>query len=332
MVAIFESENAFATPHIVVSAALPNAEWDVDPSVLPDQDESLLCVGVWSYISDLLQEQEEEADADEWWQDEEGPEVEVQYCPAGLFSESEDESEEARTPSPPSWSMHAFPSSTVRNSTRLEDVSEEEEGEIPSVTEALVRKPWLQDEDEEYKELSSVAPPAPTPSPRFNYNSTLSPISEATFEAAYRPLTTGYKSLWTSEPASALTCANDARSELGVDSDAHSMVSVYTDALEEQPSDADQSEDEFRRYRRAQALPRPSCDIFLNAEDSDASSIASPPPPRSRGLPFAFPPEPRALPPGKANIPAGKTDWFDLPEDDLGELDWAVPSTGGDDT
>jgi hypothetical protein len=110
------------------------------------------------------------------------------------------------------------------------------------------------------------------------------------------------------------------------------MVSVYTDALEEQPSDADQSEDEFRRYRRAQALPRPSCDIFLNAEDSDASSIASPPPPRSRGLPFAFPPEPRALPPGKANIPAGKTDWFDLPEDDLGELDWAVPSTGGDDT
>ncbi|KAF8195638.1 hypothetical protein K438DRAFT_1760575 [Mycena galopus ATCC 62051] len=315
MVTIFESENPFAVPHIVVTGTLPNAPWDVEAATLPEQDtKNLLYVPVWSFIADLLEEQEEEAaeeeaetEAEEWWRDdseEEAIVMEARYYVAVpvLLSESEDESDEARTPSPPSWPMHAFPSSTVRNSTPLEDVFEEDEdaGEIPSVTEARVRKPWLDDDCKEEPEPRSVNPSA-TFSPRFNFNATLSPIGEVSFEAAYRPLAAGYQSLWTSgaRASTARDTANDARSELGADSDAYSMLSVYTDALEEQPNsetDADQSEDECRRYRRAQALPRPACNIFVNADDSDASSIASPPPARPRALSFvlAVAPEPRA--------------------------------------
>ncbi|KAJ6515642.1 hypothetical protein C8R45DRAFT_957196 [Mycena sanguinolenta] len=310
MVTILESENPFSVPHIVVTAALPNMPLDAEAAVVPQQDTSLLYVPMWSYLADLLAEQEEakaEEEEDEWWRDdlEEGVVMEARYCVAvPVLSESEDEADEARTPSPPSWPMHAFPCATIRNSTRLEDVFEEDEdaeADIPSVTEARVRKPWL---DEDCKEDSESHSVNATFSPRFNFNSTLSPIDEVSLETAYRPLPASYRPLWTSGASS---------------DDASSMLSVYTDALEEQPtSEADQSEDECRGYRRAHTLGRPTCNIFVNAEDSDASSVASPPPARPRALPFAFPPEAPSR--GKANIPAGKVDWFDLPDDDLGEV------------
>ncbi|KAF7352584.1 hypothetical protein MVEN_01223900 [Mycena venus] len=371
MVTIFESEHACAgVPHIVVSGTLPNAPWDVEPAELPVQDESMLYVPAWSYIAELLEEQEQEAEAcavaeeDGWWRDDEreGVEMEVHYCGPNPFSESEDDSEEARTPSPPSWPLHAFPSSTARNATRLGNVFEKGEydedadadDEIPSVTETLVRRPWLQDEDDD----CTGSPATATRPPRFNFCTTLSPISEQFPEAAYRPLAAGYKPLWTADARLPASTSRDtayfAEDALSGD-DSHSILSVYTDALEEQPSasetDADQSaseDDEYHRFRRAHALPRrPSCKLFPKASgdagsESDASSIASPPPPRPRALPslsFASfsqtPSEP--LPRGKANIPAGKIDWFDLPDDDLGELpdvEWAVasPISSGDDT
>ncbi|KAJ6539583.1 hypothetical protein B0H19DRAFT_1269888 [Mycena capillaripes] len=308
MITILESENPFAgVPHIVVNGTLPNAPWDVEPVLVPEQDEGLLSVPVWSYIRELLEEGDED---DAWYRDSE--DEEAQYC-AGPLSESEDDSDEARTPSPPSWPI-TFP---VRNSTtRLQDVSEEDEdeSEVPSVTEALVRKPWLQDEDDDEEESppTLLAPPPPLPTTRFNFSATLSGIGEGTSEGAYRPLTPSYKPLWTSD-------ARLAASPDGEPPESGDDRSVYTDALEEQPTDTEQSEDdEHRRYRRAHLLPRPSCDIFLNVDDD--ASIKSPTPSAPLGLP---------LPRGKANIPTGKIDWFDLPDDDLGEIDWTIPVSAG---
>ncbi|KAJ7682550.1 hypothetical protein DFH06DRAFT_297634 [Mycena polygramma] len=328
MVMILESEHPFAgVPHIVVNGTLSNAPWDVEPAVLPEQDDALLSVPAWSYMQFFEEQQEEEVcGEDAWYKEEE--EASVQYCPVPL-SESEDESDEARTPSPPSWPL-TFPSSTVRNSTLLADVFEEEEDRtwVPSVTEALVRKPWLQEDDEEASSRAttptqtSLTPPG-TLSSRFNFNTTLPAIDEAVPEAAYRPTAAGYRPLWTSDALEAVDASGDNQSvytdALGDDQ------SIYTDALEEQPSetDADQSESEdrgeARRYRRANALLRPSCNIFSNADDD--ASVKSPTPAASLALPASGS---GPVPKGKANIPAGKIDWFDLPEDDLGELDWAT--------
>ncbi|KAJ7232204.1 hypothetical protein B0H12DRAFT_194457 [Mycena haematopus] len=290
MATILESANPFAVPHIVVSGTLPNAPWDAEAAAVPRQDDSLLYVPVWSYIADLLDEQEEqEAQADaedeEWWHDqseEEGVVMEARYCVAvPSFSESEDESDEARTPSPPSWPMYTL---NIHNSTRLEDVFEEDEdaaGDIPSVTEVRVRKPWLDEDCKEESGSRSVNTPA-TFSARFNFSSTLSPIGEASsLEAAYRPLAPDYRPLWTNGSRLASSFRDERNDATDSGDDTHSMISVYTDALEEQPNsetDADQSEDDqCRGYRRAHALSRPTCNIFVNAEDSDASSIASPP-------------------------------------------------------
>jgi hypothetical protein len=167
-----------------------------------------------------------------------------------------------------------------------------------------------------------LVPPPATLSTRFNFNSTLAGIGETSREATYRPLAANYRPLWTSDARLPVSkdAADDSRgAESGDDQ------SVYTDALEEQPgeTDADHSEDEYRRYH-AHDLPRPSCDIFLNTDDDSVKS----PVPASQPLPLV-------LPRGKANIPTGKIDWFDLPDDDLGELDWAVPagtSAAGNDT
>ncbi|KAF7355521.1 hypothetical protein MSAN_01469100 [Mycena sanguinolenta] len=63
MVTILESSNPFAVPHIVITAALPNAPFDAEAGVVPQQDTSLLYVPVWSYIADLLDEQEDQAEA-----------------------------------------------------------------------------------------------------------------------------------------------------------------------------------------------------------------------------------------------------------------------------
>ncbi|KAJ6490335.1 hypothetical protein C8R47DRAFT_465742 [Mycena vitilis] len=328
MVMILESAHPFAgVPHIVVNGTLPNAPWDVEPAVLPEQDETLLSVPSWSYLQFFEQQQEEEVRGEDTWYKEE-EEASVQYIPVPL-SESEDESDEARTPSPPSWPL-TFPASTVRTSTLL---FEEEEGrtEVPSVTEALVRKPWLHEDD---VEASSPAPPpsrTSTPpgtfSSRFNFNISLPAIDEVDPEAAYRPTAASYRPLWTSDAMEAVDLSGDDQSvytdALGDDQ------SIYTDALEEQPSetDGDQSETEdrgeARRYRRANALLRPSCNIFSNADDD--ASIKSPTPSASLALPGSGSGSGSGpVQKGKANIPAGKIDWFDLPEDDLGELDWAT--------
>ncbi|KAK7061856.1 hypothetical protein R3P38DRAFT_2831956 [Favolaschia claudopus] len=279
MVTIFESENPFAqVPHIVITGALPNAPWDVEEALIPEQDECYLSVPSWSYL-EVIQAQREALDEayEEWW-GEEGEEeeyeanceVDVAYCPAASFSESEDESEEARTPSPPSWPMHAFPSSLT---SRLEAVCEEDESdaeEIPSATAALVRKPWLQDEDEEdTEEFSQFARRPAMRSARFSFSSTLSPIDEVSYEAAY-------------QSTSAWTNGGESSACRSICSESGDETSVYTDALEEIPSesDADHSEDDHSS-RRAQSVARPSCDIFSNGEES---SDASPPP----SQPFAL--------------------------------------------
>ncbi|KAJ7044585.1 hypothetical protein C8F04DRAFT_590976 [Mycena alexandri] len=331
MITIHESEHPFAgVPHIVVNGTLPNAPWDTELVVLPIQDEEYLTVPLWSYMepAEALEEEEEAEDA--WYRDSEEEEQGVQYRSITV-SESEDELEEARTPSPPSWSMLAFPSSTVRSSTRLEDVCEEDENasSVPPVTETRIRKPWLQDNDEHKEDspssVSSTPPaasnarPPPAFSARFSFNAPLSEIGEASREAAYQPLSPSYIPLWSSEAllaaSSSANMDDDARTihTMRTEFDSSDDRSVYTDALEEQPPDEEDNDenDTASEYgHHARTVPRPSCDIFLDDGDDDVS--------------YRAPPAPR--PRGKANIPAGKIDWFDLPDDDLGELDWEMPS------
>ncbi|KAJ7781002.1 hypothetical protein B0H16DRAFT_1447569 [Mycena metata] len=334
MITIHESEHPFAgVPHIVVNGTLPNAPWDTELAVLPIQDEEYLTVPLWSYMEPVEVLEEEEETEDAWYRESEEEEQGVQYCSTAV-SESEDETEEARTPSPPSWSTLA---STVRGSTRLEDLYEEDENasSVPSVTATRVRKPWLQDDDE-HKEDSpaSSTPPAAAPnarpppafSARFSFNAPLSEIGEASREAAYQPLSPSYIPLWSSEALLASSSSadgdDDARTihTMRSEFDSSDDRSVYTDALEEQPhalekqphdEEDNNDNDTASEYGHcARAVPRPSCDIFLDDGDDDVSYRA----------PSASHPR------GKANIPAGKIDWFDLPDDDLGELDWGMPS------
>ncbi|KAJ7118044.1 hypothetical protein C8R46DRAFT_1204014 [Mycena filopes] len=319
MVTIHESEHPFArVPHIVVSGTLPNAPWDTDTAVLPPQDEECLRVPMWAYM-----QPQEEYDEDAWYresEEEEEEELGVQYCDTTAVSESEeDEADEARTPSPPAWSTLAY---STNSTTRL-DEEEESARSLPSVTETRVRKPWLEDDDDkaESPSSSSRAPgPPPAHSARFSFNAPLSEIGEAPYEGTYQPLSPSYVPLWSSQAflaAAADDDEDDARTirttHTAFDScDAHS---VYTDALEEQPhseEDTDNDNDTASEYaHRARAVPRPSLELFSDDED-DASYKA---------------PAPR----GKANIAAGRVDWFELPEDDLGEL-WAptVPCSGGE--
>ncbi|KAJ7653492.1 hypothetical protein B0H17DRAFT_1100746, partial [Mycena rosella] len=135
---------------------------------------------------------------------------------------------------------------------------------------------------------------------------------------AYRPLAADYKPLWTGNamlPISPGADADDSGDDQSQYMDALDQAqdseaeSHYVDAEQPEETDGDQyqSEDDYRYH--AHHIPRPSCDIFLNDEDGD----------------------PPQLPRGKANIPAGKLDWFDLLDDsDLGSLEWPAPRTNND--
>ncbi|KAJ7180351.1 hypothetical protein C8R43DRAFT_398559 [Mycena crocata] len=270
MLTIHESEHPwYGVPHIVINGTLPNAPWDTEPAVVPEQDACGLIVPQWAYIQVIMQAQSETED-DQWYTEADEVEPVNNYYVAS-WSESEDESDEARTPSPPSRSR----------ATRLEGVFEEDEDElreVPSVTETRFRMTWLEEEDDEPTYITPMSAAPHARSSRLSFSSTLPCIGETTREDDYCPLPANYKPLWTNNARLPTTSADDeAHTESGDDQ------SVYMDALDH-ISDADQSEDE--RGSRARAVPRPS------------------------------------FPRGKANIPAGKVDWFDLPEDDLGSLDF----------
>ncbi|KAJ6538566.1 hypothetical protein DFH09DRAFT_1283378 [Mycena vulgaris] len=300
MTSIYESDHPDKVPHIVVTSALPNPPWEAESGLVPEQDERALTVPMWTYMTEL--EEQEQEDDDKWYCGDDEEEV---ISGTATWSESEEESDAARTPSPPSWpTRRVFPTSTGRRGSALDDLfeedEEEDEGEVPSVRETPFRRPWLQDDDDE-----DVPPPATGSfSSRFNFSTTLSDIGERTPEDVYRPLAVGYKSLWSGTAMYASSKGGD----LGDDQ------SHYTDALEDSETDQsqyvdvsqheDQSEDDYGY--RARLVPRPSCDIFLNDEDGEGPQ----------------------LPRGKANIPAGRVDWFDLlDDDDLGTLDWPAART-----
>lgn len=311
MISIYESAHPFArVPHIVINGTLPNAPWDTEAAVVPEQDERFLTVPMWTYM-DSAEEQEEEVDADDAWYA--GDDEEEVHHYAASWSESEEDFDEASTPSPPSWPNRAFPTSTGRRAPMLDDVFEEDEdaGEVPSVLEARFRRSWLKDDDEEEEDSPSLV--HRTRAARFTFSTTLSDIGEITTpEEVYRPLAPDYKSLWTADamlPASQGRDADARTAQL----DSADDGSLYMDALdqiddseaESQYVDAEQPEDtEDENGSHAHEVPRPSCDLFLNDEDDDAFE----------------------LPRGKANIPAGKTDWFDLLDDsDLGSPGWGTP-------
>ncbi|KAJ7094539.1 hypothetical protein B0H15DRAFT_798734 [Mycena belliarum] len=307
MASVYESDHPFAgVPHIVVTGTPPNAPWEIDHASVPEQNEQFLTVP--QYVSTEVVEEE---DTDDKWYCGDDEEEEV---PAFLtqWSESEEESDYARTPSPPAWSVRTYPASG-RSVSTLDDVFEEDEedtGNVPSVLETRFRKSWLQDDDDD-----DILPPAPRPPPRrrpsrFRFTAALPDIDERTHEDVYRPLAADYQSLWTGTamiPISKGDAVDDSTDGQSQYTDALDHVpdsasdSQYLDA-EEPETDADQTSESEYGYR-ARCMPRPSCDIFLSGEDSD---LAEAPAPR-----------------GKANIPAGKTDWFDLlDDDDLGSPEW----------
>ncbi|KAJ7228386.1 hypothetical protein GGX14DRAFT_412990 [Mycena pura] len=351
MVTIHESDwPAAGVPHIVISGALPNAPWDVEATLVPEQDERHLTVPV--QLATKQEDEEAEAPAEEpgaqerqggavfsvpWLESD--PESHLTRMPFPLpwfssaedggylgaealvssvpWSESDAESDETRTPSPPFWGTSSFvfslPGMAERSSARLEALLEEDEDEdaedasaraVPSVREARFRNLYLEDDDEDF----APPPPSRTCIRIFSrYNLTLPAINEAP-EPAYRPF---IKRRWTS-PASCYIDELDADSG---DDQPHYMSEEQPDETDAD-ADADPSEDEYGHGYGAHDIPRPSCDIFFNGAEEDSPAPA-PQPELSRGK-------------GKAAIPAGKIDWFDLPEDDLGpvDLDWATPRVG----
>jgi hypothetical protein len=300
MVSIFESEHpCLGVPHIVITNALPNAPWDTELALAPEQDERFLTVPVFAYMM-VVEEEEEQLD-DKWYSGDDEEEVPSRLA---RWSESEEDSDDVGTPSPPSWPMRTFPTSTGRRASTLADVFEEDDEdtyEPPSVLDARFRRTSFLNEDD-----ADVPPPVTsTLSARFNFSTTLCGIGERTPEDVYRPLTAGCKPLWTATAMIAMFNGAD---------DSEDGHSHYTDALEDSDAqsqyvDAEQSE--YEETDHSHDVPRPSCDLFLYEEDEEGSH----------------------LPRGKANIPAGKSDWFDLLDDsDLGSLDWPASATANDDT
>ncbi|KAJ7639065.1 hypothetical protein FB45DRAFT_419427 [Roridomyces roridus] len=293
MVAVYHSEHPFfGVPHIVISSPLSEEPWE---PILPEQDENSLHVPRWTY----LQEPEE---GDEQDIDDDGYAAESELA----WSESETEPEEARTPSPPSWPV-ALPSTVDRVQDLFED-DDDCSSDVPSVTEARFRHAWLLDEDDE-----DYATPRPytrrahisRPHSHLSFRKTLSDITETSPEDTYRPLPPDYKSSWTCSPQLPATPVSDSESFY---TDARERVdgtetdqSHYVDAPETDMDNYKSSDDDAHRTR-ANAVPRPSCDIFLNAgSDSDVSPIVATP---HCKLP---------------STPARKFDWSDsLDSDDLG--------------
>ncbi|KAJ7498677.1 hypothetical protein FB451DRAFT_6259 [Mycena latifolia] len=122
MISVYESDHPFAgVPHIVVTDTLPNAPWDIETAMLPEQDERFLSVPMCAYTEMI---EEEDTDDDKWYCGDDEEEVSSYTA---HWSESEEESEYARTPSPPSWPLRAYPTSTGRSASTLDDVFEEDE-------------------------------------------------------------------------------------------------------------------------------------------------------------------------------------------------------------
>ncbi|KAF7291003.1 hypothetical protein HMN09_01279400 [Mycena chlorophos] len=286
LVTIHESDCPFAAPHIVVSHSLPNAPWDCEAVVPPVQDTEMLEVPVWVY-QQQKHEDEQLEDEDEFMA-QEAEMVEDEF----VEPESASESDEAGTPSPPSW----IPELRQKLETLLEDDEEDEARHpVPTLRQTASRRPWL-DEDDDFippirvTRLSCV---------RIELSCSLPTIDEGP-EPAYQP--NCRPPLWSSQswsPAQYLA----------------ELLVVAAGQLEAAEVDEeDTEEDDSEEYGFGTGY-RPSCNIFIDTDDTPQPSPISPTAAAAEEL------EP---PRGKANVPAGTVDWFDLPEDDLGPIEWAT--------
>ncbi|KAJ7068545.1 hypothetical protein C8F01DRAFT_613874 [Mycena amicta] len=290
LVTIHESDHPSAgVPHIVVSHCLPNAPWDCDAVQVPEQDHDMLALPIWVY-QQKVEEQEPVEDQEPQQCDEEQEQAQAEA--EVMESESTSESEEARTPSPPSWDN----AGRAQLETLLEEEEEEQDNSVPSVRQVRSRQAWLEDDDDDF------IPPVPvTRCVRIVLRCSLPTIDERP-EPAYRPFSVGTKPLWSSRSWSPAQYIEELEEE-------EDEAQVYDDD-EEAEEEESVEEYGFGFGYRPQDVPRPSCDIFINEEDSPQPSPISP---ASQDLPL-----------GKANVSTGWVDWFDLPEDDLGPLDWAT--------
>ncbi|KAF7301906.1 hypothetical protein MIND_00756600 [Mycena indigotica] len=279
-VTIHESDHPFTVPHIVVSHSLPNAPWDCEAVLAANQDEDMLQVPLWEYHHPIVDAEDDEDDLERL--------ADLNFTE----SESTSESDEARTPSPPNVYGHP------RLETLLEEEEEAEEDQphpILPVRQVRSRQPWLEDDDKDF------VPPMPVTRFKACLRIELScslPTIDEDAEPTYQPLRTQVKSLWSSRSWSV----------------AEYIEEMQVSLEEEEYTEEDEDDDTygFGHGYRPQDVLRPSCDIFINEEDTPQQSPISPSSSSSE------------LPRGKANVPTGTIDWFDLPEDDLGPIEWAT--------